>query len=234
MSLLPTPRAAVDHSDRRAIASGLRANGLQARAEPITDVKSVTVYQAVVLGGNAHMSHWLDAAVRFARHHRKELADRAVWLFSSGPAGTARSAAEDTPPHEFHQLVKLVEPRGEHVFAGSQPDVLSREDEEAIDAWTEEIAADCWPSSSGCSSLGAPASKRVTRPGRSPSPGTPTSGSARRSRPRTSGSKAARIAVGGLALRVYGWLFVSLGVAAPTLGPAVESTGRASWPSSCW
>ena len=82
------------------------------------------------------------AAVRFARHHRKELADRAVWLFSSGPKGTARSAAEDTPPREFHQLVKLVEPRGEHVFAGSQPDVLSQEDEEAIDAWTEEIAAE--------------------------------------------------------------------------------------------
>ncbi len=124
------------------IASGLRANGVPARAEPITDVKTVTTYQAVVLGGNAHMSHWLDAAVRFARHHRKELADRAIWLFSSGPKGTARSAAEDTPPREFHQLVKLVEPRGEHVFAGSQPDVLSQEDEEAIDAWTEEIAAE--------------------------------------------------------------------------------------------
>ena len=124
------------------IATGLRANGVHARAEPISDVKTVTTYQAVVLGGNAHMSHWLDAAVRFARHHRKELADRAVWLFSSGPKGTARSAAEDTPPREFRQLVKLVEPRGEHVFTGSQPGVLSQEDEEAIDAWTEEIAAE--------------------------------------------------------------------------------------------
>ena len=124
------------------IATGLRANGVRARAEPITNVKTVNTYQAVVLGGNAHMSHWLDAAVRFARHHRKELADRAVWLFSSGPKGTARSAAEDTPPREFHQLVKLVEPRGEHVFAGSRPHVLSLEDEEAIEAWTEEIAAE--------------------------------------------------------------------------------------------
>ena len=124
------------------IASGLRANGLHARAEPITNVKSVTPYRAVVLGGNAHMSHWLDAAVRFARHNRKELADRAVWLFSSGPEGTARSVAGHTTPHEFHQLVKLVEPRGEHVFAGSRPDVLSQEDGEAIDAWTEKIAAE--------------------------------------------------------------------------------------------
>jgi menaquinone-dependent protoporphyrinogen oxidase len=150
------------------IANGLRENGLQARAEPITNVKSVTVYQAVVLGGNAHMSHWLDAAVRFARHHRKELANRAVWLFSSGPKGTGvpippqdtsgiylpaddpsalqelfpHSAAKDTLPQEFRQLVKLIEPRGERVFAWSQPDVLSQEDEEAIDAWTEEIAAE--------------------------------------------------------------------------------------------
>ena len=124
------------------IAIGLRANGVHARAEPITNVKSVATYQAVVLGGNAHMSHWLDAAVRFARHHRKELADRAVWLFSSATEGTAQIAAGHTPPHEFHQLVKLVEPRGDHVFAGSQADVLSQEDEEAIDAWTAEIAAE--------------------------------------------------------------------------------------------
>lgn len=116
------------------VASGLRANGVHARAEPIINVKSISPYQAVVLGGNAHMSHWLDAAVRFARHHRKELADRAVWLFSSDPEGT--------PSREFRQLVKLVEPRGEHVFAGSQRDVLSQEDEEAIDVWTKEIAAE--------------------------------------------------------------------------------------------
>ena len=124
------------------IASGLRANGLHARVEPIVNVKSVAPYQAVILGGNAHMSHWLDGAVRFARHNRKELAYRAVWLFSTGPEGTAHSVAEHTPPQEFHQLVKLVEPRGEHVFAGSQPDVLSQEDEDAIDAWTEKIAAE--------------------------------------------------------------------------------------------
>src|SRR5688500_3661902 len=67
------------------IASGLRAQGVHARAEPIINVKSVTPYGAVVLGGNAHMSHWLDAAVRFARHNRKDLAHRAVWLFSSSP-----------------------------------------------------------------------------------------------------------------------------------------------------
>ena len=82
-------------------------------------MKSVTAYQAVVLGGNAHMSHWLDAAVRFARHHRKDFADRAVWLFSSGPEGLARSTAQDTPPQEFHQLLKLVEARGERV--GDRP-----------------------------------------------------------------------------------------------------------------
>jgi menaquinone-dependent protoporphyrinogen oxidase len=124
------------------IANGLRANGLHARVEPIVNVKSVAPYQAVILGGNAHMSHWLDGAVRFARHNRKELADRAVWLFSTGPEGTARGVAEHTTPQEFHQLVKLVEPRGQHVFAGSQPGMISQEDEAAIQAWTEEIAAE--------------------------------------------------------------------------------------------
>ena len=124
------------------IASGLRANGVQARAEPITNVKSISPYGAVVLGGSAQMSHWLDAAVRFARHNRKDLAGRAVWIFSSGPGGTARRVAGHTTPHEFHQLEKLVDPRGEQVFAGSRRDVLSQEDEAAIDAWTQKIAAE--------------------------------------------------------------------------------------------
>ena len=70
------------------IAAALTAAGLPAEARPVDDVKDVEPYDAVVLGGAAYMFHWLKPAVTFARRHRKELAARPVWLFSSGPLGT--------------------------------------------------------------------------------------------------------------------------------------------------
>ena len=115
---------------------------MYARAEPITDVKSVSAYQAVVLGGNAHMSHWLDAAVRFARHHRKEFEDRPVWLFSSGPRAPRAALrrrprrGSSTSSSSWSNLAANTSSRG------TDPDVLSQEDEEAIDAWTKEIAGE--------------------------------------------------------------------------------------------
>lgn len=69
------------------VAAALTTAGLSAKAQPVEDVKDVKDYDAVVLGGAAYMFHWLKPAVTFARRHRKELAARPVWLFSSGPLG---------------------------------------------------------------------------------------------------------------------------------------------------
>ena len=74
--------------DRRRVAAALTAAGLSAEARPVEDVKDIQPYDAVVLGGAAYMFHWLKPAVTFCRRHRKELAARPVWLFSSGPLGT--------------------------------------------------------------------------------------------------------------------------------------------------
>ena len=70
------------------VAAALTAAGLSAEARPVEAVKDVEPYDAVVLGGAAYMFHWLKPAVTFCRRHRKELAARPVWLFSSGPLGT--------------------------------------------------------------------------------------------------------------------------------------------------
>lgn len=55
------------------IAAALRATGLQAEARPVTEVRDLGPYDAVVLGGAAHMFHWLKDATAFARRHRAEL-----------------------------------------------------------------------------------------------------------------------------------------------------------------
>lgn len=107
------------------IAEVLRAAGLPAEAHPVEEVRDLGPYEAVVLGGAAYMFHWLKDATAFARRHRRELADRPVWLFSSGPLGTDRvddeghDVLESARPKEFEELTGLLHPRGEQVFFGA-------------------------------------------------------------------------------------------------------------------
>jgi menaquinone-dependent protoporphyrinogen oxidase len=153
------------------VAAALTAAGLTAEARPVEDVTDVGPYEAVVLGGAAYMLHWLKPAVTFARRHRKELAARPVWLFSSGPLGTdlvdkdGKNVLEASRPREFDELTELLRPRGEQVFFGAyDPDAppagaaerLVRHmpavrnamptgdfrDWQAIDAWAAGIAAE--------------------------------------------------------------------------------------------
>jgi menaquinone-dependent protoporphyrinogen oxidase len=150
------------------VAAGLREAGLSAEARPVTDVDDVGSYQAVVIGGAAYMFHWLKDATRFVKRHHRVLAERPVWLFSSGPLGTdlvdeeGRDVLESTRPKEFDELHDLVHPRDERVFFGAwdpeAPPVGLGErlvrrmpaspaipggdfrDWVAIDAWTADIA----------------------------------------------------------------------------------------------
>ena len=107
------------------IASGLRAAGLEAEARPVTDVRSVAGYDAFVIGSAAYMFHWLKDATVFAKRHHAELAERPVWLFSSGPLGAdlvdkeGHDVYQTSRPKEFGELQTLLHPRGERVFFGA-------------------------------------------------------------------------------------------------------------------
>lgn len=153
------------------VAATLSAAGLSAECRPVEDVEDVEPYDAVVLGGAAYMFHWLKPAVKFSRRHRKALAARPVWLFSSGPLGTdlvdkdGKNVLETTRPREFDELTKMLHPRGEQVFFGAyNPDApavglgerfvqhmpAARDaipegdfrDWPAIDAWAAQIATE--------------------------------------------------------------------------------------------
>jgi menaquinone-dependent protoporphyrinogen oxidase len=107
------------------IAAGLRQAGLAAEARPVAAVTDLDGYDAVVIGSAAYMFHWLKDATRFVERHQVRLADRPVWLFSSGPLGTDRvdeqgeDVLESTRPREFAELAALVHPRGMEVFFGA-------------------------------------------------------------------------------------------------------------------
>lgn len=107
------------------IAATLRAAGLAAEARPVTEVRDVAPYDAVIIGSAAYMYHWLKDATAFAKRHRAELRQRPVWLFSSGPLGTdlvdkeGNDILEASRPKEFDELAGLLQPRGERVFFGA-------------------------------------------------------------------------------------------------------------------
>jgi menaquinone-dependent protoporphyrinogen oxidase len=50
-----------------------------------------------VLGSAVYYSSWLKEATEWVRRNRTVLAQRPVWLFSSGPRGTEVQDAEQQP-----------------------------------------------------------------------------------------------------------------------------------------
>jgi menaquinone-dependent protoporphyrinogen oxidase len=107
------------------IAAVLREADLAAEARPVTEVTDVESYDAFVIGSAAYMFHWLKEATRFVKRHHARLADRPVWLFSSGPLGMDQvdeqgvDVLEATRPKEFDELAALIHPRGTQVFFGA-------------------------------------------------------------------------------------------------------------------
>jgi menaquinone-dependent protoporphyrinogen oxidase len=160
------------------LAASLGAAGLTAEARSVKDVRDVATYDAFVIGSAAYMFHWLKEATEFAKRNRAVLAERPVWLFSSGPLGTdlvdeqGRDVYETTRPKEFDELETLLRPRGLRIFFGAwdpeAPPIGMAErlmrlapasktafpsgdfrDWAAIDAWAAEIAAELQPATAG-------------------------------------------------------------------------------------
>jgi menaquinone-dependent protoporphyrinogen oxidase len=65
----------------------LKETGLVVDVLPAERVADLTPYGAVVLGSAVYIGGWRKAAARFLRTHEKTLAEKMVWLFSSGPTG---------------------------------------------------------------------------------------------------------------------------------------------------
>jgi menaquinone-dependent protoporphyrinogen oxidase len=99
----------------------LRQAGLRTDVLEVDDVDDLSSYQAVVLGSAVYIGKWRKEAVRFLKANEKTLADRPVWLFSSGPAG------EGDPvelldgwrfPEDQQDIADRIQPRDIGVFHG--------------------------------------------------------------------------------------------------------------------
>jgi menaquinone-dependent protoporphyrinogen oxidase len=104
------------------------------------------------------MKRWRRGARRFLRRHADALAQRPLWVFSSGPVGNP--AGDDPAWTEPERTMRLAEDLGVHehvVFGGrvpadprgpfaramaeqTAPEVRDRRDWNAIRAWADGIA----------------------------------------------------------------------------------------------
>lgn len=107
------------------IAETLIAAGLDAEVRTAASVKDLHGYDAFVIGSAAYMVHWLKEAKGLVEHNRSVLADKPVWLFSSGPLGTepldekGRDQKISAQPKEIPALAAAVHARDHHVFFGA-------------------------------------------------------------------------------------------------------------------
>ncbi len=117
------------HGSTRGIAEwigeSIRGFGHEVEVRPVKEVADLSRYDAFVIGSAAYMGFWLKDAREFVRRHAGLLAERPVWLFSSGPLGTETHDAQGNDvlvscePREFLEFKSSVRPKEMKVFFGA-------------------------------------------------------------------------------------------------------------------
>jgi menaquinone-dependent protoporphyrinogen oxidase len=101
-----------------AIADRMTEIGVTATARSVDDVRGLEGVDAVILGSAIYAGSWRNEAVEFVHRHAEALAERPVWLFSSGPLGEQVQDEEEQPRQlpEIEGIVASVEHR---IFFGT-------------------------------------------------------------------------------------------------------------------
>lgn len=102
------------------IAEKLRQHGTEAEVRHVDAVHNLGDYDAVVVGSAVYMMHWLKEAAEFVRRNLTVLANRPVWLFSSGPLGSSASVNDpELEPKEIAEFRKAINLRDHRIFFGA-------------------------------------------------------------------------------------------------------------------
>ncbi len=107
------------------IADTLERHGHEITLRGAGEPDDIAEFDAFVIGSAAYVGHWDREVAAFARRHASFLADRPVWLYSSGPVGADRFDAkgrdqlETARPREFSEFAASIRPRDEKVFFGA-------------------------------------------------------------------------------------------------------------------
>ena len=104
------------------IGQTLREAGLSTDIQPVKEVDDLTPYNAVVLGSAVYIGSWRKEAAKFLQDNEEALAERPVWLFSSGPTGEGDPVElQDgwTFPGKLQAITDRIQPRDIAVFHGA-------------------------------------------------------------------------------------------------------------------
>jgi menaquinone-dependent protoporphyrinogen oxidase len=107
------------------VGGALEKRGLEVAVLPVAEAGDPVGYDAFVIGSAAYAFHWMKEATSYVRRHRSFLAEKPVWLFSSGPLGTdavdakGRDQRVASAPKEFAEFAGEIHPRDERVFFGA-------------------------------------------------------------------------------------------------------------------
>jgi menaquinone-dependent protoporphyrinogen oxidase len=100
----------------QAIADALRDQGRDPTVLEPDQVDGLDGYDAVVLGSAVDAGHWLKPARELVARCGDDLAQRPVWLFSSGPVGDPPKPEED--PVDVAEILAASRAREHRLFAG--------------------------------------------------------------------------------------------------------------------
>lgn len=99
----------------QAIADELRAQGVETDLHEASNVGEIAGYDGVILGSAVYMGRWLEQARELVARHAVELAERPVWLFSSGPIGGKPLPEEAV---DVSEIMETIRARAHQVLAG--------------------------------------------------------------------------------------------------------------------
>jgi menaquinone-dependent protoporphyrinogen oxidase len=97
------------------IARVMRLHGMDTVELAAADVDDLSGYDAVVLGSAVYAGHWLAPATSLVSRFQAQLAERPVWLFSSGPVGFPLTPAKAEDMTRVVGAIGAIEHR---LFAG--------------------------------------------------------------------------------------------------------------------
>ncbi|MDD5367901.1 MAG: flavodoxin domain-containing protein [Anaerolineaceae bacterium] len=103
------------------IGEGLRQAGLQTDVTPVSAIRELDRYKAVILGSALYIGKWQKEAATFLQANEKLLANRPVWLFSSGPTGKGdplELVEGRRLPADLQPVANRIQPRDIAVFHG--------------------------------------------------------------------------------------------------------------------
>ena len=142
------------------IGQELREAGIDIEVKPVDQVSELANYGAVILGSAVYAGQWLRDAAAFLTNNEQTLAQRPVWIFSSGPTGDGDPTDLMKGwrfPEALQPVADRIQPREIAFFSGEldlQKLNLAEKlivkavkaptgdfrDWEAIEAWTRDIA----------------------------------------------------------------------------------------------